>query len=118
MAKIMRLMSLKQYSKLSKASLVRKIMKAIKKLPKRKLVLMCYELQKSRLPTISTTKKGMPRLTARPKAYRKPRKTKTKAKRKLRAGTITKIKMKIPNGKTRMQKVKVLSSGKYRFMKN
>ena len=69
-------MSLKQYSKLSKASLVRKIMMAIKKLPKRRLAVMCYELQKSRLPTISTTKKGMPRLTARPKAYRKPRKTK------------------------------------------
>ena len=70
MAKMMRLMSLKQYSKFSKASLVRKIMKAIKKLPKRKLVLMCNELEKSRLPTISTTKKGMPRLTARPKAFK------------------------------------------------
>ena len=52
MKKMMRLMSLKQYSKLSKASLVRKIMMAIKKLPKRRLAVMCYELQKSRLPTI------------------------------------------------------------------
>ena len=58
-------MSMKQYSKLTKASLVRKIMKALKKLPKTKLVKLCYELEKRRLPTISTTKKGMPRLTAR-----------------------------------------------------
>jgi hypothetical protein len=61
----MKLMSMKQYSKMTKASLVRKIMKALKKLPKTKLVKLCYELEKRRLPTISTTKKGMPRLTAR-----------------------------------------------------
>ena len=61
----MKLMSMKQYSKLTKASLVRKIMKALKKLPKTKLVKLCYELEKKRLPSISTTKKGMPRLTAR-----------------------------------------------------
>jgi hypothetical protein len=50
---------------MTKASLVRKIMKALKKLPKTKLIKLCYELEKRRLPTISTTKKGMPRLTAR-----------------------------------------------------
>ena len=64
----MKLMSMKQYSKLTKASLVRKIMKALKKLPKTKLIKLCYELEKKRLPIISTTKKGMPRLTAR-RAY-------------------------------------------------
>ena len=136
----MKLMSMKQYSKMTKDSLVRKIMKALKKLPKTKLIKLCYELEKRRLPTISTTKRNMPRLTARRKAFqnygesdmgmtlrerrisntpirrKKPRKT--KAKRKLRAGTITKIKIKMANRKTRMQKVKVLSSGKYRFMKN
>ena len=61
----MKLMSMKQYSKMTKASLVRKIMKALKKLPKMKLAKLCYELEKKRLPTISTTKKGMPRLSAR-----------------------------------------------------
>ena len=66
-------MSMKQYGKMTKAALVRKIMKALKKLPKTKLVKLCYELEKRRLPTISTTKKNMPRLTAR-RAYRnKPR---------------------------------------------
>ena len=63
-------MSMKQYGKMTKAGLVRKITKALKKLPKRTLIKMCYELEKRRLPTISTTKKNMPRLTAR-RAYRK-----------------------------------------------
>ena len=68
----MKLMSMKQYSKMTKASLVRKIMKALKKLPKTKLIKLCYELEKRRLPTISTTKKGMPRLTARRAYVKKP----------------------------------------------
>jgi len=67
----MKLMSMKQYGKMTKAGLVRKITKALKKLPKRTLIKMCYELEKRRLPTISTTKKGMPRLTQRRKAYMK-----------------------------------------------
>ena len=61
-------MTMKQYSKMTKVSLVKKIMKALKKMPKTKLAKLCYELEKRRLPTISTTKKGMPRLTAR-RAY-------------------------------------------------
>ena len=68
----MKLMSMKQYSKMTKASLVRKIMKALKKLPKTKLAKLCYELEKRRLPTISTTKRNMPRLTAR-RAFTKRR---------------------------------------------
>ena len=74
----MKLMSMKQYGKMTKASLVRKIMKALKKLPKTKLAKLCYELEKSRLPTISTTKRNMPRLTAR-RAYKKPRSAKQRA---------------------------------------
>ena len=71
-------MIMKQYSSMSKASLVRKIMKALKKLPKAKLAKLCFELEKQMLPTISTTKKGMPRLTAR-RAYKKPRSAKQRA---------------------------------------
>ena len=63
----MRLMSIKQYEKMTKASLVRKIMKALKKLPKMKLAKICYELQKKQLPSISTTR--MPRLSAKKRAY-------------------------------------------------
>tara|TARA_R110002012_G_scaffold200698_1_gene369728 strand:+ start:477 stop:869 length:393 start_codon:yes stop_codon:yes gene_type:complete len=68
----MKLMTMKQYSKMTKVSLVKKIMKALKKMPKTKLAKLCYELEKRRLPTISTTKKGMPRLTAR-RAFTKPK---------------------------------------------
>jgi len=93
----MKLMSMKQYSKMTKASLVRKITKALKKLPKRTLVKMCYELEKRRLPTISTTKKTkyrkrreriglMPRLTAR-KAYVKPRRRSARKPRRLVKGS-------------------------------
>ena len=69
----MKLMSMKQYSKMTKASLVRKIMKALKKLPKTKLIKLCYELEKRRLPTISTTKRNMPRLTARRAFVKRPK---------------------------------------------
>tara|TARA_R110002020_G_scaffold163641_1_gene349734 strand:- start:490 stop:864 length:375 start_codon:yes stop_codon:yes gene_type:complete len=43
---------MKKYAKMSKASLARKIMKALKKLPKAKLVQLCYELEKRKLPSI------------------------------------------------------------------
>jgi len=82
----MKLMSLKQYGSMTKAQLVRKIMKALKKLPKRKLVKLCYELEKRRLPTISTTKKGMPRLTAR-KAFTKTKRRSTRKPRRLVKGS-------------------------------
>ena len=45
---------MKQYSKMTKASLVRKIMKALKKLPKTKLVKLCYQLEKKKLPKLTT----------------------------------------------------------------
>ena len=71
---------MKQYSKMTKASLVRKIMKALKKLPKTKLIKLCYELEKRKLPTIntstsviSTTKRNMPRLTARRAFVKRPK---------------------------------------------
>ena len=49
-------MSLKQYMKLSKPALIRKITKTLRKLPKKKLCMFCYELSKSKLPTLKTTK--------------------------------------------------------------
>ena len=82
----MKLMSMKQYSKMTKASLVRKIMKALKKLPKTKLIKLCYELEKRRLPTISTTKRNMPRLTAR-RAYTKTKRRSTRKPRRLIKGS-------------------------------
>lgn len=128
------MMKLAEVRKMSKPSLVMKIMRdstqvqknkmlrlVLKRMPKAMLVRLCVMVAKRNLPKLKlTTKKGDLRKTSR-KAFTKKRKAKAKTKtkkRKLRAGTITKIKIKMPNGKTRMQKVKVLSSGKYRFMKN
>ena len=54
----MKLMTMKQYGKMTKASLVRKIMKALKKMPKTKLAKLCYELEKKRLPTLSKKDKA------------------------------------------------------------
>ena len=51
---------MKQYSKMTKASLVRKIMKALKKMPKTKLVKLCYQLEKKKLPKITTMQKSLP----------------------------------------------------------
>ena len=45
-------MTMKQYGKMTKAALVRKIMKALKKMPKTKLVKLCYELEKKKLPKL------------------------------------------------------------------
>ena len=71
----MKLMSIEQYSKLTKASVLRRIMKGLKKLPKTKLVKLLYEIEKRRLPTItitgSATRKGMPRLAV--KRSKRPR---------------------------------------------
>ena len=51
----MKLMSMQQYGKMTKASLIRKIMKALKKLPKTRLAKICYQLEKSRLPSITVS---------------------------------------------------------------
>jgi len=53
---MMRLMSLKQYMKMSKPALIRKITKSLRKLPKKKLCMFCYELSKSKLPRLKATK--------------------------------------------------------------
>ena len=41
---------------MSKPALIRKITKTLRKLPKKKLCMFCYELSKSKLPTLKTTK--------------------------------------------------------------
>jgi len=49
----MKLISLKQYMKMSKPELIRKITKALKKLPKKKLARLCYEITKAKLPSMT-----------------------------------------------------------------
>jgi len=49
---MMKLMSLKQYMKMSKPALIRKITKTLKAMPKVKLARLCYNITKAKLPII------------------------------------------------------------------
>ena len=50
----MKLMTLPQYMKMSKPALIRKITKALRAMPKKRLAMVCYTLAKSKLPRLST----------------------------------------------------------------
>ena len=72
---MMKLMSLKQYMKMSKPALIRKITKTLKAMPKKKLAVLCYNITKSKLPRLRVTKrKALPyngRIDKRRKKKRK-----------------------------------------------
>ena len=85
-------MTLKQYMKMSKPALIRKITKTLRAMPKKKLAMVCYNITKSKLPRLRVTK----------------RKALPKRKRKKKAGIYT-----AKNGR----KYKILASGKARFVK-
>ena len=53
----MKLMSLKQYMKMSKPALIRKIMKTLRAMPKKRLAVLCYNITKSKLPRLRTIKR-------------------------------------------------------------
>jgi len=55
----MKLMTLKQYMKMSKKALIRKITKSLRAMPKKKLAAACYNLTKAKLPQLKT-KNGQP----------------------------------------------------------
>ena len=68
----MKLMSLKQYMKMSKPALIRKITKTLTAMPKKRLAVLCYNITKSKLPRLRVTKrKALPkRKTKRKFSYR------------------------------------------------
>ena len=45
----MKLMSLKQYMKMSKPALIRKITKTLTAMPKKRLAVLCYNITKAKL---------------------------------------------------------------------
>ena len=93
----MKLMTLKQYMKMTKPALLRKIIKTLRTMPKKKLALACYNLTKAKLPRLKTIKqKALP-------------KHKTKRKTKKIVGKTYHTK----NG----QPYEILASGKARFVK-
>jgi len=95
---MMKLMSLKQYMKMSKPALIRKIMKTLKAMPKKKLAIACYNLTKSKLPRLKVIKrKALPykgRIDKRRKKKRKFSRKQLAAQRlfakRARAGTLRK----------------------------
>jgi len=58
----MKLMTVKQLMKKSKTALIRRITKSLRSMPKKKLAVLCYQISKSKLPRLRTTKrKASPR---------------------------------------------------------
>ena len=73
----MKLMSLKQYMKMSKPALIRKITKTLTAMPKVKLARICYNITKSKLPRLRTIRqKALPRRKTKRKKMTKAEKTK------------------------------------------
>ena len=93
---MMRLMSLKQYMKMSKPALIRKITKTLTAMPKKRLAVLCYNITKSKLPRLRTIKqKALPyngRIDKRRKKKRKFSRKQLAAQRlfakRARAGTL------------------------------
>ena len=86
---MMRLMSLKQYMKMSKPALIRKITNTIRKMPKKRLAVLCYNITKSKLPRLRTTKqKALPKRKTKRKFSRKQLAAQRLFAKRARAGTL------------------------------
>jgi len=71
----MKLMTLKQYKKMSKTALMRKITKTLRAMPKAKLALLCYNLTKAKLPKLKVIKrKALPKSINGRKGHKAKRK--------------------------------------------
>jgi len=92
---MMKLMSLKQYMGMSKPALIRKITKELRKIPKKRLAMVCYDITKNGLKRLSIStvlsEKGIDKeikhlksmgYKPSPTAYGRKRKTKRKFSRK------------------------------------
>ena len=55
---MMKLMTMKQYMKMSKPALIRKITKTLRAMPKKRLAVLCYNITKAKLPRLRYAKKG------------------------------------------------------------
>ena len=88
---MMKLMTLQQYTKMSKPALIRKITKALRAMPKVKLARLCYNITKSKLPRLRVTKrKALPRRKKKRKFSRKQLAAQQLFAKRARAGTLRK----------------------------
>ena len=85
----MRLMSLKQYMKMSKPALIRKITKTLTAMPKKRLAVLCYNITKSKLPRLRTIRqKALPKRKTKRKFSRKQLAAQRLFAKRARAGTL------------------------------
>ena len=85
----MKLLTLKQYMKMSKPALIRKITKTLRAMPKAKLARLCYNLTKSKLPRLRKTKrKALPKRKTKRKFSRKQLAAQRLFAKRARAGTL------------------------------
>ena len=71
---MMKLMTMKQYMKMSKPALIRKITKQLRVMPKVKLARLCYNITKAKLPRLR-------KITSRQIGVKRKRKTKIRRKK-------------------------------------
>ena len=88
----MKLMTMKQYMKMSKPALIRKITKTLRAMPKKKLAMVCYNISKSKLPRLRTIKrKALPKRKTKRKFSRKQLAAQKLFAKRARAGTLRKF---------------------------
>jgi len=87
----MKLMSLKQYMKMSKPALIRKITKTLRAMPKKRLAMVCYNITKSKLPRLKVIKrKALPKRKTKRKFSAKQLAAQRLFAKRARAGTLRK----------------------------
>ena len=85
----MKLMTVKQLMKKSKTALIRKITKSLRSMPKKKLAMLCYDMSKSKLPRLRTTKrKALPKRKTKRKFSKKQLAAQRLFAKRARAGTL------------------------------
>jgi len=86
---MMRLMSLKQYMKMSKPALIRKITMTLRAMPKVKLARLCYNITKAKLPQLRTIRqKALPKRKTKRKFSAKQLAAQRLFAKRARAGTL------------------------------
>jgi len=87
----MKLMTVKQLMKKSKTALIRRITKSLRSMPKKKLAMLCYEMTKSKLPRLRTTKrKALPKRKTKRKFSKKQLAAQRLFTKRAKAGTLRK----------------------------
>ena len=85
----MKLMTLKQYMNMSKPALMRKITKALRVMPQKRLAVLCYNINKSKLPRLKVIKrKALPKRKTKRKFSAKQLAAQRLFAKRARAGTL------------------------------